>query len=154
MHRRQEIIHTQASFPLTNNWRWWWKESVNTSTMQYKHLMHYKVKLHSATMVKIIKDSKPLPLINASKAIKKQKRKNENENSPCPCKKETHPLMQSSAIGNDDDHQGVPDTLTDDGRAWEHDDAHIGYHDLVDNAYNQQFAMMMEESTSTMEYVH
>lgn len=60
--------------------------------------------------------------------------------------------MQSSAIGNDDDHQGVPDTLTDDGRPWEH--AHIGYHDLVDNAYNQQLAMMMEESTSTMEYGH
>lgn len=43
--------------------------------MEYKHLMHEKVKLHSATMVKIIKESKPLPLINASKAIKNKRQK-------------------------------------------------------------------------------
>lgn len=43
--------------------------------MEYKHLMHEKVKLHSAMMVKIIKESKPLPLINASKAIKNEKQK-------------------------------------------------------------------------------
>lgn len=43
--------------------------------MEHKHLMHEKVKLHSVTMVKIIKESKPLPLINASKAIKHKKQK-------------------------------------------------------------------------------